>query len=396
MKGYGTLLAVVASGRFIAFVARMNIVPFYAELMAYYGASYTGAGALYSAFFAGYSLALIPAGTAADRYSPLRLVGIGLAGLVFSGLAVVLAPSYVLALAARGVAGLAVAVLYTACLKLVAIGVPYAMRGKAVAVMEVCTGLGMFTSLTAFPFFNHWVGYRALLLTLPVLCGGALLLLPLARVGVAAPKAPAAPQAPGPALRAILNRDLFFLTATSLLGLFCINGILGWLPTHLTNGLGYARTGAGLVTGIILFWQIAGVYPVGVLSDRLGRRLPLVHAGSVLLLIGILALMASPRGLALYAAAAVMGIGMAAGVAPLTVLITEYFGPERAGLVAAITIAVSQAGSGLAGVLFGWVLDVTGNFQAVWVVTALLIAIRIGTTAMIRERTTMARPALRT
>lgn len=382
MRELTGLMLLIASGRFISFIARMNVVPFYPELMARFDVGYTEIGALFSAFFVGYSLSLVPAGILADRFSAMWQVILGLAVLGIAGAGSAFAPTFALILAARAVQGFTVALVYTAILKLVASSFNREIRGKAVGLMEIATGLGMYTALTIFPILGGWVDYRWLLLSVPVLCAAALLLAPAARrshSGVAKP------QESNQSLRSVLSWDIFYITATTLLGLFAINGALGWISTHLVEVVGFSRGTAGFITGFILISQMAAVFPAGWLSDRLGRRLPLVHIGSVLLVAAFIILIFA-RGIWVYPAVIMIGIGMAWGIAPLTVLMTEQFGSQHAGKIAAFTIAIAQAGSGLAGVFFGWVLDVSGSFSAVWIVAAVLSALRLLTASRIRER----------
>ena len=107
--------------------------------------------------------------------------------------------------------------------------------------------------------------------------------------------------------------------------------------------------------------------------------------GLFLAIVCALALAVAPAGPWIYVLACVLGLGMSASVTPLTVLSMERFGPERAGLLGAVTVASGQAGSGLSGVVFGWILDRTGSFTAIWLVTAALAALRLITTVQIRE-----------
>lgn len=382
MRQLAGLMLLIASGRFISFIARMNVVPFYPELMAKYDVGYTEIGALFSAFFVGYSLSLLPAGIMADRFSAMWQVIIGLLVLGISGVGTAFAPTFTHILVARGIQGFTVALVYTAILKLVASSFNREIRGKAVGLMEIATGLGMYTALTIFPILGGWVDYHWLLLSVPGLCALALFLAPAARRSHSgAAKPPEAKQS----LRSVLSWDIFYITVTKLLALFAINGALGWISTHLVEVVGFSRGTAGLITGFVLISQMAAVFPAGWLSDRLGRRLPLVHIGSVLLTSAFIILLFA-RGYWVFPAVIMIGIGMAWGIAPLTVLVTEQFGSQHAGKISAFTIAIAQAGSGLAGVFFGWVLDVSGSFNVVWIVAAALSALRLLTASMIKER----------
>lgn len=384
LRGHLPLLVLLSTGRFVTFIARLNIVPFYPELMTRFGTTYTGAGTLFSAFFLGYSASLIPAGSAADYSRPRRQFTFGLVLMGATGAVVALTRSYPLALTARVLAGAAVAMTFTASLKLVAVRFTRDTRGKAVGVMDTATGLGTLTALSLLPVLSQWFGYQYLLLSLPVLCAGALALLPSAGIEQAAPGEPSLrPRTP---LRVLLDRNLALITATALLGLFTANGALGWLPTHLTEVLRYSKVQAGYVMGVVLAGQMAGVYPAGTLSDRIGRRLPLVYVGTAVLLVGFLGLTVIGRGALLYALAFVLGVGMSVAVTPLTVLAMESVGPDRAGIISSITVAAAQAGSGLAGVIFGWVLDRTGSFTAIWMAAAAISAARLLLASRIHER----------
>jgi predicted MFS family arabinose efflux permease len=117
----------------------------------------------------------------------------------------------------------------------------------------------------------------------------------------------------------------------------------------------------------------------------MGRRLPLVYFGTATLLVSFLGLTVVGRGVLLYGLAFVLGAGISVAVTPLTVLAIESVGPDRAGIISSITVAAAQAGSGLAGVIFGWVLDRTGSFTAIWLAAAAISAARLVLASRIRE-----------
>lgn len=364
----------------------MNIVPFYPLWMERFGIQYTEVGAIYTAFFVGYALSLIPSGAMADRFHPRRQVGFGLLVLVGAGLAVPFAPSLTAMLVLRAVTGFAVATVYTACLKILATAFAPEIRGKVVGLTEIATGMGMYTALTLFPWLSPRVGSTALLLTLPALALGGLWLLSRSEpfgVRASAPLQPLQPLRQETGFPPSLRANILFVTLTNLLGLFVVNGILGWISTYLTVSLQFTSAQAGFVTGTILLSQMIAVFPAGLLSDRLGRRLPVVHMGTGMMIAGLVLL---STGQGLYMGAVLLGFGMAWGIAPMVVLATELFPPARAGVIMAFTIAVAQAGSGLAGLLFGWLLDQTGSFEVVWWTAIGLAGLRLVTAGLIRER----------
>lgn len=381
LRGLAPLLALLCAGRFLAFVARLNIVPFYPELMSRLSVTYTGVGGLFTAFFVGYALSLIPAGQAADRWIPRWQFALGVAVIGGAGAVLGLATSYGAAVTARVVEGVAVAALYTASLKLLAVEFTIETRGRAMALMEGATALGTMTALSVAPLANPWMGYQAILLALPGICA-ALLVVPFPRTsaGLGPP-----PGSRSQSLRAVFTGDLGWVVVVGFLGLFAVSGVMSWMPTHLTNALGYTKERAGLVMGVVLGVQILAVYPGGLFSDRMGRRLPLLYAGSTILLAGLLGLGAGVRGAWIVVVASLLGVGMSWAITPVTVLTMEKFGAERAGLISAMTIAGSQAGSGFSGVAYGWVLDRTGSFRIVWLLAAVLMAARVLAARQIRE-----------
>lgn len=385
MQGLWPWIILVASTRYMAFVTRLGIVPFYPELMERFGVSYTGAGALFTAFFVGYAGAMIPAGMLADRRPPLGQMTGGLVLMAAAGAVLPFGRSFPLALAARVLQGVGVALTISAVFKVVAAVFPRTLRGRAVAIMEQATGLGMLTALTVLPALAQWLDSRVLLALQPALCLAALAPVPVVARRAALDGQDAAPAGPLPPVRHFLNRDLIWLTLTSTLGLIAANGVLGWIPTYLTDGLGQSRAAAGLVTGLVLAGQLLGVYPAGIVSDRMGRRMPVLYAGTAAMALSLAALLVV-RGAALYATALALGVALAWAVTPMMMLTAEVFGPSRAGLMSSITVASSQVFSGFSGVLFGWLLDLTGTFGSLWLTAAGLAGLRLLTLARIRER----------
>jgi len=61
----------------------------------------------------------------------------------------------------------------------------------------------------------------------------------------------------------------------------------------------------------------------------------------------------------------------------MTLCIAERVGQHRAGLTTGITMAVSNAGSGVILSLLGWTVDKTGGFQWLWISCAALVLGRL-------------------
>ena len=143
-----------------------------------------------------------------------------------------------------------------------------------------------------------------------------------------------------------------------------LGGALFFLPFDLIQVQGYsaAAAGAALLPFVLLMFLLSRW--AGGLVDRFGPRPPLV-AGPAIAAAG-LALFAVPGVGAGYwrsffPAVAVLGLGMAVSVAPLTATVMGAVESRRSGLASGINNAVARVGSLLAVAAFG--LLVLGAFE---------------------------------
>ena len=156
------------------------------------------------------------------------------------------------------------------------------------------------------------------------------------------------------------------------------------------QSLGASFTTVGLVVGAYGFVQMWLRIPLGVWSDRLGRRLPFLYAGHFFNLVGCLGLAMAPTPLYLIAFRGVLGISAATWVA-FTVLFASYFPPDQSpkamGVVTAINgislIVVNGAGGQIAQM---WGMGAT--FYA----GAVLAAMGLVATVPIKEHRTHRQP----
>jgi MFS family permease len=158
-------------------------------------------------------------------------------------------------------------------------------------------------------------------------------------------------------------------TAANLLTFFlyaALAAVLFYLPFALIQARGYspAAAGASILPLVVLVGALSR--PAGALADRIGPRLPLTvgplvaAAGYVLLALG--------RTDASYAASvlpglAVLGLGMAIVVAPLTATVLNAAGSRHSGTASGISNAVARVAALLAIAAFG-ILDASAFGRA--------------------------------
>lgn len=387
-EGVAGLLAVLCILRGLAFTARTHVVPFYPELMERLGVGYTGIGMLFSAYMLTYAIALTGAGALSDRYSPRLIMGSGLLLMAAGTFALAVVPWYWVALFARMIQGIGTAAVYACSLKLVATRFPRENRGRALSAIEVVIGGAMLVTLAVFPVLSQWVSLVTLFLVLGAALLAGLLLLPLLpTTAIQVATGPAALGQNGPQKATpLLTRPVLVLASAAFLGLFVVNGFFGWLPTYFSVSLGMGKEGSGLLMAVLLISEMMAAPLAGMASDRWKSRLSAIQIGSVMLCLACLAAIFGKGSGMAYMVAITAGIAIGWAISPLQALATETGGPNQAGLIASITSSAGQAGGVLAGIIFGWIIDVTGSFQFVWILALALGLARVVVVFRMRER----------
>ena len=159
------------------------------------------------------------------------------------------------------------------------------------------------------------------------------------------------------------SRAFVGLTILTFLLYGALGGLLVLLPYLLIAGGGYTPLQAGLA--LLPFSVVIAIASrlAGRLTERIGPRLPLT-IGPIMIGMGFgLLVMADPRGsyaLTILPGVAVIALGMAGAVAPLTTAVLASADGRHTGTASGLNSAIARTGGLIATALAGAVIAETG------------------------------------
>jgi EmrB/QacA subfamily drug resistance transporter len=374
---------------------------------------------------------MLAAGAAGDRFGRHRLFALGLAILALASAAAAVTASPAQLVAARAVQGMGAALLVPNSLALLSAGFPKAERGRAIGTWSAATALTSAGGPILGGFLVDSASWRAVfVLVVPlaiVTLAVALLRMPDVRIGRGqrpvvdwggAGLATAAlagivfgiirlgvvplatglvllaafawheTRTPSPMTPPHLFRSATFVGANllTLLVYFALTGAFFVLPFVLVRVHGYSATATGaayLPFALILGGLSRGA---GGLADRVGPRLPLmigplVTAGGFVLF--ALPGLAGTYWTSFFAPMALVGLGMAITVAPLTSTVMSAVDESETGVASGVNNTIARVAGLLAVAIVGLVaLEVFGRALTAQLATAELSAAVRGALAL--------------
>jgi len=358
------MLAVAAASLLLSVLVWFNYSAVLPLVVEDWGLSGTRAGVVFGAFQAGYLLAVVPAGSIADRRSERVVIAGGAfaAGAASLGFALA-ADGFVVGTLFRAVAGVGLAGVYVPGMRFVAGWYPESARGRAMGVYvgtySASAGLSFLLASRA----ATAVGWRTAVAATSV---GALLV-PVVVLGLGRdPPARDRPDA-GEETTAGLDRSVLRNRAyLAAVGVYAFHnwelfGMRNWLVAFLATETAVGAPDAGLVAGAVIVLGGAGNLLGGALSDRLGRSAvvggALVVSGLVSAALGSLGWLPLP---ALGVLVAVYGVALTADSAPTSTAVTELVADDRMGTALSLQSLVGFSTTVVSPVVFGLALDRAG------------------------------------
>jgi len=167
-----------------------------------------------------------------------------------------------------------------------------------------------------------------------------------------------------------------------------------WGVRYLQDAHGIAYAQAVMRSATVPAGWIIGCPLLGFISDRLGRRKPVIMAAATVLMATLASILFGPRGVfPIYTLGLLAGIASGAAMLPYTV-IKEANPPQYSGTATGVVNFLNFTFSALLGPLFAWILhSVSGgtgqlelaHYQMAFAPLILGVAVAIGLTTLLKE-----------
>ena len=345
-----------------------------ADLRAAFDASSTALGFIAALYFYPYAAMQLPSGVLADSVGPRKLITFGSLVAGAGSLLFAYAPSVAWLLAGRALVGFGVAVAFISVLKLIASWYSDREFGTWVGAMMLLGNLGALLAAYPLAWVTQFMSWRTVFAVAGALSVGIALCVWLwvrddpRQAGLpsvhnveeraAGARRPSVGWWAG-LMQVARNRDTwpgFFMHLGVVGSYLTFSGL--WAVPYLVDALGHTRTSATLHVTVMILGFAFGSLAVGTLSDRMGRRLPLLRALSLLYLLAWLPWVMGWQlpVAASIAAFAAMGIGIS-GASLAWALAKELNPPALSGTATSLVNTGGFLGTALFQPLVGWVLD---------------------------------------
>lgn len=360
-------LAAVVAAYVLSFFQRFAPAGIAQDLAADFDTTASSLGVLASTYFYVYTIMQVPTGIFVDTLGPRRILLFGgIVGAVGS-LLFGLAPTLEMALVGRTLIGLGVSVTFVALLKFIALWFDESRFASIVGLSLLVGNLGSILAGSPLSWLAQSTGWRSVFIAL----AGVSLLLGIVCWGLVRDR-------PEALAEGRINKPRFDRTVV-LSGLLqvirnratwpaaCINlGISGsffafgglWATPFLIQAHGMSRAAAASHMSLYFAGFALGCVAIGEISDRLGRRKPVLIVGSHLYVLVWLVWLSSVALPLFMTYALILLMGLLTATFTLTWACAKEVNPP---LLSGMSTSVTNMGGFLAGAVlqpaFGWVMD---------------------------------------
>ena len=345
-----------------------------------FGLSNTETGLVNSAFFAAYAVMQIPGGFIVEKIgSPRSLFSSSL--LMSLGPIIFIAGgSYESALISRVVSGAAAGVLFPSMIRLLSLWYERGELNKPTAIFATAGGISQIMAAWLLPLFIVGSSWRPPLI-FTVIFSTAVSLIGIFPVlwkrNTSLPTSENLSRRKVD-LRGLFTRNMFALMLPNFAVLVVVYGVFAWTSDYLVTTLHLSLEQAGLLLSSIGFASIVGSLAGGFLDHAIGKKRTILVSAILSVLFTCLIGFANSWSLA---AAFIFGVGFSSTLYFAAVFSLIPFAAKQGLAVAGITFGVfnslSNVGTFISPLIFGFVLDRTNSFTLGYLVLGAIASLGI-------------------
>ena len=367
---------------YIPYVGYSTQIP---QMMDELGMSYSQVGWLASAAALMGGIIILFAGIVTDRWGAKNVMLLGLAICAVGQLLFSYMPNFEWLLASRLLVGIGIPLLYIA---------PFAMAVRwfeksdkiaiSLGIMSSCDGIGTLMALYGFAYILLAYGWRT------GSAIGALIVLGMLVVTFAFLKEP-----PGykdvqkevyrkgiwKEYFSVIGKKNIFMMAAFMIGVWGSYAIaVYWVPTILIEDAGWSASLAGLLGALYPVVGIAGAISAGVVSDRIGKRKPLILLSGIGMTLSFLGLAWAQSTSSHYVLFAAMlgaaGLFSYVGMPLCYTLAADTVGAQYAATANGVLLSVGMLIGGVVYPLaLGYIKDATQSYNWGFIAAAISLVV---------------------
>ena len=378
-------------GWIFMYADRTVLNPVMGELEKEFGLSGTQLGLMNSVFYFSYALLQVPAGILGDKIGKKKVLIPGF--LLFGAFTAVTgwAKSWSTLLFARVVTGAGEGTYYGPQYGLSSEQIPKKYRSLGSAIINSGMAFGIALGLMASSWLVYDQGYSwrtpFFVMSIPTLLTGLAIWLfvkekkrqPVEAGGVAKPKSKFTDL--------FKNRNLLLVYLMVFCSLFGFFVILTWLPYYLQSERGIAGSETGFITSLVAWISIPGALLFSSLSDRLGKRKPLILVLVPVAILSMLSIIWMPNMTGVIVALCVYGlVGKLALDPVLVALVADSVDENNYSSAFGLFNFIGMSSSILAPVIAGAARDMTGSLASSFYDSAALLVVGLVGMLFLKEK----------
>lgn len=378
-------------GWIFMYADRTVLNPVMGELEKEFGLSGTQLGLLNSVFYFSYALLQVPAGVLGDKIGKKKVLIPGF--LLFGAFTAVTgwAKSWSTLLFARMVTGAGEGTYYGPQYGLSSEQIPKKYRSLGSAIINSGMAFGIALGLMASSWLVYDKGYSwrtpFFAMAIPTLLTGLAIWL-FVKEKKRQPADTSAAALPKSKFSDLFkNRNLLLVYLMVFCSLFGFFVILTWLPYYLQSERGIPGSETGFISSLVAWISIPGALLFSSLSDRLGKRKPLILLLVPVAIVSMLSIVWMPSMTGVIVALCVYGlVGKLALDPVLVALVADSVDERNYSSAFGLFNFIGMSSSILAPVIAGAARDMTGSLASSFYVSAALLAVGLVGMLFLKEK----------